>query len=76
MLSSEIKRLPERHAIVLSLSFEHDETLQSIAKTLGMSVARAHQIRVTALDRLRRCCFVKKLNRACAVPRPTACTTA
>jgi RNA polymerase sigma factor for flagellar operon FliA len=76
MLSSEIKRLPERHAIVLSLSFEHDETLQSIAKTLGVSVARAHQIRVTALDRLRRCCFVKKLDRAYAVPRATACTTA
>jgi RNA polymerase sigma factor for flagellar operon FliA len=61
MLSSEIQRLPERHAIVLSLSYEHDETLQSIARTLGVSVVRAHQIRVTALDRLRRCGFVKAL---------------
>jgi RNA polymerase sigma factor for flagellar operon FliA len=74
-LSTEIGRLPERHAIVLSLSFEHDETLQSIAKTLGVSVARAHQIRVTALDRLRRCCVAKTFDRVCPTPRPTTGTS-
>jgi RNA polymerase sigma factor FliA len=72
LLSSEIRRMPERHAIVLSLSFEHDETLQSIAQTLRISVARAHQIRVTALERLRRCCVVKKLDAARTSERPSA----
>jgi RNA polymerase sigma factor for flagellar operon FliA len=60
-ISSEIARLPERHAAVIALSFEHDQTLQSIAATLGVSVARAHQIRHAALDKLRRSCAATDL---------------
>jgi RNA polymerase sigma factor for flagellar operon FliA len=55
-LSAEVARLPKRHAVVISLSFEQDQTLQSIASALGVSVARAHQIRSAALEKLRRSC--------------------
>jgi RNA polymerase sigma factor for flagellar operon FliA len=55
-LSGEIARLPQRHATVLELSFHEDQTLQSIAGTLGVSVARVHQIRNAALGVLRRTC--------------------
>jgi RNA polymerase sigma factor for flagellar operon FliA len=72
LVSSEILRLSERHATVLSLSFEHDETLESIARTLGVSVTRAHQLRTTALDRLRRGCLVKPLDPARPALRATA----
>jgi RNA polymerase sigma factor (sigma-70 family) len=53
-VTSQIAGLPSRQAAVITLSFEEERTLQSIAKTLGVSTARAGQIRKVALEKLRR----------------------
>jgi|CZKU01.1.fsa_nt_gi RNA polymerase sigma factor for flagellar operon FliA len=53
-VSDVVAQLPTRHATVIALSFAQDETLGSIAKNLGVSVARAHQIRADAIQKLRR----------------------
>jgi RNA polymerase sigma factor FliA len=55
-LSTAIALLPSRHATVIELSFQQERTLQSIAEVLGVSTARAHQIRDAALEKLRLGC--------------------
>lgn len=55
-LSAQLASLPDRHATVIELSFIKGETLQAIATTLGVSIARAHQIREAALVKLREAC--------------------
>lgn len=53
-VASQIAGLPPRHAAVITLSFEEERTLRSIAEELGVSTARAGQLRQAAIERLRR----------------------
>jgi RNA polymerase sigma factor for flagellar operon FliA len=52
-VAAEIAKLPPRHATVITLSFSEGKTLEVIARALGVSVARAGQIREVALAKLR-----------------------
>lgn len=55
-LARQIERLPPRHAKVIELSYGHDKTLDSIAQVLGVSVARAGQLRLAAVGKLHAAC--------------------
>lgn len=63
-VSEELGRLPPRHATVIQLSFQSEQTLQSIGKTLGVSIARAAQLRDAALEKLQRACSPTELRQA------------
>jgi RNA polymerase sigma factor (sigma-70 family) len=56
-VSEELAGLPARQATVIELSYVLGETLQTIAEKLGISIARAHQIRNAALEKLRHACL-------------------
>jgi RNA polymerase sigma factor for flagellar operon FliA len=54
MISSEIAKLPKRHALVLQLFFHEQLTLAEIGAVLGVCPARVCQIKRKALERIRR----------------------
>lgn len=51
-LAAQLKRLPEREALVLQLYFLEDLNLDEIGQLLGVGAARVCQIKKTALERL------------------------
>ena len=53
-LASRISELPEREAIVLQLYFVEEMNLSEIAQVLTVSIPRVHQLKVQALDHLRK----------------------
>lgn len=52
-LASAIAALPERLQLVLQLYFVEELNLAEIAETLDISVPRVHQLKASAIDRLR-----------------------
>ena len=52
-IANEIRRLPEREQLVLSLYYERELNLQEIGAVLGVSESRVCQIHGQALVRLR-----------------------
>ena len=64
LVTEEIGRLPHRHATVIQLSFQSEQTLQSIGKTLGVSIARAAQLRDAAVVKLQQACAPTELRHA------------
>ena len=52
-LVQEIGELPERLQLVIQLYFVEELNLAEIAEVLGVSVPRVHQLKATALEKLR-----------------------
>lgn len=52
-LAQEIGELPERLQLVVQLYFVEELNLSEIAEVLGVSVPRVHQLKATALEKLR-----------------------
>ena len=52
-LAREVRRLPEREQLVLSLYYERELNLKEIGQVLGVSESRVCQIHVQALARMR-----------------------
>lgn len=52
-LASEIRQLPEREQLILSLYYEDEMTMRSVASVLGISESRVCQLHARALTRLR-----------------------
>ena len=53
-LAQQLKRLPEREALVLQLYFTEELNLEDIGQLLGVGAARVCQIKKSALERLHR----------------------
>jgi RNA polymerase sigma factor for flagellar operon FliA len=45
--------LPERHQLVIQLYFVEELNLSEIAAVLGVSVPRVHQLKASALDKVK-----------------------
>lgn len=52
-LAEEIGELPERLQLVIQLYFVEELNLSEIAEVLGVSIPRVHQLKASALDKLR-----------------------
>lgn len=53
LLIGAIDSLPERHKLVIQLYFVEELNLSEIAAVLGVSVPRVHQLKASALDKVR-----------------------
>lgn len=53
LLTKAIASLPERHQLVIQLYFVEELNLSEIAAVLGVSVPRVHQLKASALDKVR-----------------------
>lgn len=53
LLAQAIASLPERHQLVIQLYFVEELNLSEIAAVLGVSVPRVHQLKASALDKVR-----------------------
>lgn len=52
-LAAEIRQLPEREQLILSLYYEEEMTMRNVANVLGISESRVCQLHARALTRLR-----------------------
>jgi RNA polymerase sigma factor for flagellar operon FliA len=52
-LAKNLKRLPEREALVLQLYFVEELNLEEIAEVISVSVGRVSQIKKSAVSQLR-----------------------
>lgn len=52
-IAAALSEIPEREQLILALYFTEELTLREVAKVLGVSEARIHQLKRRALDRLR-----------------------
>jgi RNA polymerase sigma factor for flagellar operon FliA len=53
LLAQAIASLPERHQLVIQLYFVEELNLSEIAAVLGVSVPRVHQLKASALEKVR-----------------------
>jgi RNA polymerase sigma factor for flagellar operon FliA len=53
LLARAIASLPERHQLVIQLYFVEELNLSEIAAVLGVSVPRVHQLKASALDKVK-----------------------
>lgn len=53
LLAKAIASLPERHQLVIQLYFVEELNLSEIAAVIGVSVPRVHQLKASALDKVR-----------------------
>ena len=53
LLIEAIAALPERHQLIVQLYFVEELNLAEIAAVLGVSVPRVHQLKASALEKLR-----------------------
>jgi RNA polymerase sigma factor for flagellar operon FliA len=63
MLASAVASLPPRERVVVTLHYLHEVQLTAVAAELGVSVARASQLRARAIDALRSALAPESLER-------------